>query len=274
VAERQAARGGTTVARDVAQDTGDSTPTVVKPPTQECSFTADTPVLLADGSTRTMRQVGVGMVVASTDPATGVSSSQSVSAVWPHVDLVWDVMLSDGMVVHTTANHPWWDASRRAWLRTDHLPDGDEVLTADGSTLTITDVHPTGGTQATYNLTVTGSHTHYVGDDQVLVHNCVIGESTAGKAGEVSTNPLENTQYTPRVDKQATSVDDTYHVFPSLDDTLAQECDATIIVGGDGVTRTLVQIPGSVDGETGVYEYIINSDSKVNYRLFVPTGDS
>jgi hypothetical protein len=94
--------------------------------------------------------------------------------VWPHPDEVWDVTLSDGTVVHTTGNHPWWDDTRQAWIRADHLVDGDQVLTAGGSTLTIAGVQDSGETQPTYNLTVTGPHTYYVGDDSILVHNCVV----------------------------------------------------------------------------------------------------
>jgi hypothetical protein len=101
-------------------------------------------------------------------------SAESVSAVWPHPDEVWDVTLSDGTVVHTTGNHPWWDDTQRAWIRADHLVNGDQVLTVDGSTITVTSVEDTGSTQPTYNLTVTGPHTYYVGDDQILVHNCVV----------------------------------------------------------------------------------------------------
>jgi hypothetical protein len=59
-------------------------------------------------------------------------------------------------------------------VRADHLVDGDQVLTADGSTLTIASVEDTGSTRPTYNLTVTGPHTYYVGDDSILVHNCVV----------------------------------------------------------------------------------------------------
>jgi hypothetical protein len=47
------------------------------------------------------------------DPGSGVVSAQTVTAVWPHLDRIWDMTLSDGTVIHTTANHPWWDVVAR-----------------------------------------------------------------------------------------------------------------------------------------------------------------
>jgi len=138
----------------------------------ECSFTGDTPVLLADGSTLSISSVAAGASVTATDPGTGQTSSQTVTAVWPHQDQIWDVTLADGTLIHTTANHPWWDVTTRTWTRTDHLASGDELATSSGGTITISKIEETDQTQTTYNLTVTGPHTYYVGLDNLLVHNC------------------------------------------------------------------------------------------------------
>ncbi|WP_157110496.1 hypothetical protein [Nocardia anaemiae] len=43
------------------------------------------------------------------------------------------------------------------------------------------------------------------------------------------------------------------------------------IVGGDGVTRTLVQMPGEVNGVPGRFEWIIDGD-KVTHQMFVRNG--
>ena len=166
----------TTTAKPVV--TEDPTVTVKPTPVEEptgpsaCSFTGDTPVLLGDGSTVSISTIGAGQSVTATDPGTGTSSVESVTSVWPHVDRIWDVGLSDGTVIESTANHPWWVASERGFIRTDHVPIGGTVLAASGTTVTIVTVVDTGRTQATYNLTVTGPHTYHIGDDSILVHNC------------------------------------------------------------------------------------------------------
>jgi len=155
---------------------------------QPCSFTADTPVLLADGSTLAIGTISAGVAVTATDPGTGVTSTQTVTAVWPHQDQVWDLTLADGTLIHTTANHPWWDATTRTWTRTDHLVDGDQLATSTGGTVTIDNIQATDQTEATYNLTVTGPHTYYVGDDQVLVHNCDVDIENANFAQTTYSN--------------------------------------------------------------------------------------
>jgi hypothetical protein len=88
------------------------------------------------------------------------------------MDTVVNLSLSDGLVVETTASHPWWVESERAYVRTDHLDTGDRLLLADGSTITVAGMSKPRGEQLVYNLTVTGPHTYYVATDSILVHNC------------------------------------------------------------------------------------------------------
>jgi predicted lipoprotein with Yx(FWY)xxD motif len=44
------------------------------------------------------------------------------------------------------------------------------------------------------------------------------------------------------------------------------------ITGADGVSRTLVQSPASVNGISGRFEWIINPDGTISHQLFVPGG--
>ena len=46
--------------------------------------------------------------------------------------------------------------------------------------------------------------------------------------------------------------------------------ETTKIVGGDEVTRTRLQIPGSYNNQKGVFEYIIEPNNTVNHRIFKP----
>ncbi len=88
----------------------------------------------------------------------------AVTGAWPHVDQIWVLALSDGSTIDTTANHPWWVASERGFVRTDHLVAGDLLVTADGTTLTVESVGATDRWEATYNLTATGAHTYHVSE--------------------------------------------------------------------------------------------------------------
>ena len=85
--------------------------------------------------------------------------------------MVVTLTLGDGSQVETTASHPWWVESRRSYIRTDHLEIGDWVLSAGGSTLTVTDISEPQGDQQVYNLSITGPHTYYVSTGTILVHN-------------------------------------------------------------------------------------------------------
>lgn len=42
--------------------------------------------------------------------------------------------------------------------------------------------------------------------------------------------------------------------------------------GGDGVVRTLVQAPGEVNGQKGIFEYIINKAGQVTHQIFIKDG--
>ncbi|ONK25397.1 hypothetical protein BVE84_10115 [Streptococcus azizii] len=89
------------------------------------------------------------------------------------------------------------------------------------------------------------------------------------RRGEKSTkNPLENIEYTDKVKKQMKQGD--FHSFPEAVDSFGADGEITKIVGGDGITRTKVEISGSYKGREGVFEYIIEANNTVNHRFFRP----
>ena len=45
----------------------------------------------------------------------------------------------------------------------------------------------------------------------------------------------------------------------------------TEIIGGDGVVRDKLEIPGSFNGKDGVFEYIKDPDGSINHRFFRET---
>jgi len=164
--------------------------------------------------------------------------------------------LGDGTVVETTASHPWWDVTTRTYTRTDHLAVGDRLLTADGSTLTVAGMSGPQGEQQVYNLTITGPHTFYVGDTEILVHNC---------GTDISNDVLDTTRAGHALQGDA------YHAFPDIVDNYAGLAQTSSVNNG-----TLYQLAGSLNGVEGRFEWIIDTAGEyagqVSHRLFVPGG--
>ncbi|MBC9731493.1 polymorphic toxin-type HINT domain-containing protein [Streptomyces sp. TRM68367] len=81
-------------------------------------------------------------------------------------------------VLHTTANHPFYDKSTHKWTPAGSLAPGDALQAFDGhSDIRVESVTPTPGAANRYNLTVQELHTYYVVAEGVptLVHNTCDG---------------------------------------------------------------------------------------------------
>lgn len=106
-----------------------------------------------------------------------------------------------------------------------------------------------------YNFEVEDFHTYYVGSEPVLVHNKCSQD-----------NPLSDIKYTDKVQAQMNLGDD--HGFPSIVDNYGSYGQKTTFQGGDGMTYTKVEIYGSYNGKSGVFEYIYDSNNVCNHRFF------
>jgi Pretoxin HINT domain len=75
--------------------------------------------------------------------------------------------------VHTTQNHPFWNATAGAWTAAGNLLPGDELRTPAGTTVTVAGVIAWTETKLMLNLGVSDLHSYYVviGGTPVLVHN-------------------------------------------------------------------------------------------------------
>ncbi|GAA4670868.1 RHS repeat-associated core domain-containing protein [Phytohabitans rumicis] len=141
------------------------------------SFSSDTPVLMADGTSKPIGEIQPGDRVLATDPETGEQSAQTVAAVWAHPDDLVDLRLrkQDGSVtVTTTDDHFFWNDTDKQWQPVGEIDPGDRLRTADGSVATVVGLLESTWHRAdAYNLTVTNLHTYYVlaGTTPVLVHN-------------------------------------------------------------------------------------------------------
>ncbi|MFC1429148.1 polymorphic toxin-type HINT domain-containing protein [Streptacidiphilus sp. N1-3] len=151
----------------------------------KCSFSPDTAVLMANGSTLPIRKLKVGDQVEAANPETGKEEGgRTVQHVWINHDKdLLDVTVTAGggktSVIHTTANHPFWDDTTHTWTRADHLKPHDHLASTHGQHPTVVATKATPGAADRWNLTVQQLHTYYVvaGSIPILVHNTNSGYS-------------------------------------------------------------------------------------------------
>ncbi|MFD8599184.1 polymorphic toxin-type HINT domain-containing protein [Kitasatospora sp. NPDC059646] len=151
-----------------------------KPPCSN-SFPAGTMVLLADGTTtKPIDQLTTDDTVTATDPATGTTQPEPVTAtIIGHNDTEFTELTlttqSQTTTIVSTQHHPYWDVTTNRWADAGDLKPGDQVLSTNDTTATIEAVRTyRTEPQTAYNLTISDLHTYYVlaGATPVLVHNC------------------------------------------------------------------------------------------------------
>ena len=137
------------------------------------SFTAGTPVLMADGSQKPIEQVQRGDQVLATDPETGVTAAKTVVTPIAHggPHTMVSVSLSDGSSITATDEHPFWAETRGAFVYAQDLHTGDKVLTSTGKRLLVKAITVFVAVLVAFNLQIDQIHTYYAGVTPVLVHN-------------------------------------------------------------------------------------------------------
>ncbi|MBG0855073.1 ricin-type beta-trefoil lectin domain protein [Streptomyces spinoverrucosus] len=157
-------------------------------PTVDNSFTPDTKVLMADGSTKAIKDVKVGDKVLATDPETGETRVETVTAeilgkgVKHLVKVTIDTDGKKGTQtasVTATDGHPFWVPELGEWIDATDLRAGQWLRTGAGTLVQIAAIERWTTLWATvHNLTVSNLHTYYVlaGATPVLVHNCGEGD--------------------------------------------------------------------------------------------------
>ncbi|MEU9974402.1 ricin-type beta-trefoil lectin domain protein [Streptomyces sp. NPDC051014] len=161
-----------------------------------CSFSPETPVLMAGGKTKAIGKIKTGDKVEAADAGTGKhKGARTVQHVWINHDKdLLDVTIRDAnghtATLHTTANHPFWDDTAHTWVPAGDLHRGDALNTATNGHAYVVVTRTTPGIANRWNLTVQQLHTYYViaGSTPILVHNnngiCDIGAAakTAAKS--------------------------------------------------------------------------------------------
>ncbi|MET8827826.1 HYD1 signature containing ADP-ribosyltransferase family protein [Streptomyces sp. NPDC004610] len=168
------------------------------------SFVPGTQVLMADGTTKPIDQVKNGDKVLATDPETGETAVETVTAQIQGkgaknlVKLTIAVTDTQTSEVTATDGHPFWVPELGEWIDATDLTSGQWLRTSAGTYVQITAVERWTAADATvHNLTVSDLHTYYVvaGVAPVLVHNC--GESEeAAPAEAASEGPQSLYHYT------------------------------------------------------------------------------
>ncbi|WP_282693394.1 ricin-type beta-trefoil lectin domain protein [Streptomyces sp. CC208A] len=147
------------------------------------SFVPGTMVLMADGSAKPIEKVKAGDKVLATDPATGETRVEPVTAEIKGQGLKHLIKITvdtDGKAgaktdrITATAEHPFWVPELGQWVDATDLEPGQWLRTSAGTHVQITGVQRWTATDATvHNMTVGDLHTYYVlaGAAPVLVHN-------------------------------------------------------------------------------------------------------
>ncbi len=104
------------------------------------SFSPDTPVVLADGSHRSIAEIEPGDYVVSADPLTRETGPRQVTAIRPHVDQLAQLVLDGGGTIETTEDHPFWSSTDNRWQQAQHLDQGDRLYSRDGAPVSATGV--------------------------------------------------------------------------------------------------------------------------------------
>lgn len=143
------------------------------------SFVDGTRVLLADGSSKSIEDLVEGDEVLATDPETGETSKQAVTATIhteddkAYVDL--GIQTPSGVeTITATGHHPFWSKTEQVWKEAKDLKLGESLRTDQGMPAVVSAVRVYEAFDRTHNLTVADLHTYYVlaGTVPVLVHNC------------------------------------------------------------------------------------------------------
>src|SRR5262249_25103694 len=110
---------------------------------------------------------------------TGKTQAGTIAAVLVHHDTnLYDLTLRGHgrtAVIHTTSNHPFWDATTGRWVKAGALRYGTRLRTPSGGTATALGGHaPRRHDGWMWDLTIPGNHDFYIATTAapVLVHNC------------------------------------------------------------------------------------------------------
>ncbi|GAA3817422.1 RHS repeat-associated core domain-containing protein [Amycolatopsis tucumanensis] len=169
--------GGRAVESYIAGERAEST--LAQDLARSCnSFAGDTPVLMADGSTKPIAALKLGDEITNAEPDDSNTQKHVVTAIHITDDdrdfATLTIAAPDGPKdIVTTAHHLFWDTTTHAWTEAAALKPAEQLDTPGDGHAAVLAVRVYTGTLRTYNLTIDTVHTYYVvaGSAPVLVHN-------------------------------------------------------------------------------------------------------
>lgn len=129
-------------------------------------FTHDTPILLADGSSKDISEIKIGDRVFSYDILTGQLKENKVSKLYSGDSA--EQLLINGKI-RVTRPHAFW-VNNAYWLPADALKLGDRLLNKNGRQIEIVSIDIIRQKTQVYNLRL-ANHLHNFFAHGVLVHN-------------------------------------------------------------------------------------------------------
>lgn len=144
-------------------------PNTPRPPARSC-FVPGTLVATPAGLVP-IESLGVGSIVNTVDPGTGVREAHRVSATMTAtVDRVLDITIND-VTIGVSPEHPFWDLDS-GWTAAGSLREGSGLYGGDREPARVRQISRRPGDEHTvHNITVAGAHTYLVSDLRILVHN-------------------------------------------------------------------------------------------------------
>nr|WSS66327.1 polymorphic toxin-type HINT domain-containing protein [Streptomyces sp. NBC_01177] len=231
------------------------------------SFTADTLVLMADGTHKPIKEIKVGDKVLATDPETGETGPRTVTALIEGsgekelVDLSIETKNTNNKksgTISATDGHPFWVPDLRRWVDAGDLKPSQLLQTSTGTWVQITAVHAHHETTTVYNLTVDDLHTYFVvaGGSTALVHNSAGGQCgpsdlpdflDPGSGGISRPRPggaaADEVGKTQRAAEEAIEeAEDRKKAVSSAPGTVQKVVDGPQVPGGHGVAEAIVAV--------------------------------
>ncbi|WP_125169991.1 Hint domain-containing protein [Leptospira perolatii] len=118
-----------------------------------------------------IEQIQVGDEVLSWDEDTQLTEFRIVTELFRrNTDLIYKLSFNDAEIIETTWNHPFWVVGE-GWVEVRNLKVNDLVISHDGTKLPIKEITVSERVETVYNFEVSQTHTYFVGENSILVHN-------------------------------------------------------------------------------------------------------
>jgi intein/homing endonuclease len=131
-------------------------------------FVKSTKINMADGSKKDIEKIIVSDLVESYDLKKNKVEQNIVLKLLNYPNIHRNIIILNNKL-KTTPDHPIWTKDRK-WIKAQHINIGDEVLTSNGKTITITKIELISGNYEVFNL-ILKEETHNYFAENILVHN-------------------------------------------------------------------------------------------------------